>query len=721
LGVINDHKEVLDRYKVHEEFWRPIYLRGQQDVDFALGDGKQWDAKIRAIREKNGQPCLEENRMLPFVNQTLNNIRQSRLSIIPKPVDDKADPQTAEICRGLIRNIETQSDASTVYDTAARNSTMASVGWIRVCTCYANPMSFDQEIRYERIQNFQSVMLDPTHQRQDGSDAEDGFVFDDLDEEEFKSKHPNAKFEGFPKEGEWKRGSTIRVAEYFKKEHTETEIVEYVLVPRVERQVALADEVPPGATELRRRKTTVTKVKHRKLSGAEFLSEEKVFPGIYIPLVPVYGFEVHTDGGRTFYSLIHQGKDPQRALNYWISANTETTALQPKTPFVGPVGSFSTYAAQWAAANQENYPTLEYDPVTVMGDDGTSMLAPPPQRSAPPTPSPGMTQEIMRISESIKASLGIYDPSMGKPSNEISGKAIISRQLQGDNATFHFVDNLAVGIRHVGRITIGIIPIVYTGQRTIRILGEDGTESLVPLGRPVVKIGKGYQPAPEGQEGTVISFDAGEYDVVVEVGASFATKRQEMANLLMEATTANPALFAAAGDLLFKSLDVPGAEEIAKRIRATMDPALLGDDVEAQRLQMLTKALKDVQDKLALTEEALLAKKNNEEFKNSLEAKKVENDTRKIMIDAAKTEAEIKKIESEIATTVPHEALGTIAVAIRDLKAQLDDASGAIHVLLSQEEEEGTGGPDESPGPIESTVDAGSIGSGQPTDAARAE
>lgn len=680
-----DLKKILDDFDSAKSFWRDAYERGELDVKFALGN--QWPDDIRRDREKDGRPCLTENRMLPFVNQVINQIRQARPSIIPKPVDDEADERVAEIARGLIRNIETVSDADTAYDTAARNSVMGSIGWIRVTTDYADCDTFDQEIRIERIQNPFSAFLDPNHQRQDGSDAQFAFIETDMALEEFKEKYPDAAAEGFGRK-DWSSDKTIKIVECFYREEEEKELVEYEIktLAGVVRQSDYRENVPVGSVEIRTRKTDVYKIKYFKVSELDIL-EEGEFAGQYIPLVPVYGLEACVNGKRTFYSLIHQAKDPQLRLNYTLSADTEGFALQPKAPFIGAEGMFDANPEQWRTANRVNYPFLTYRPV----NDDLGNPLPPPQRQMPPSPNPVFIQAAASSADAIKATLGMFDASLGNQTPDISGKAIISRQMQGDNATFHFVDNLSVAIRHVGRIIIGLIPLVYTGSRIIRIMGEDGKEALVPLNRSVVKEGNIYRPAQQGENNAqVISFDAGKYDIVVEVGASYATRRQETLNLVMQALQGNPDLWASIGDLFFQNADVPGAEDMAKRIRATMNPALLGEDLEAQRLQQMTDALNQLQQKLQLTEEALLAKKQNEEFKNSLEAKKVENDTKKLMIEAAKAEAEIEKIRAETGQ-MPQEALGMLSSAISQLKAQTDDVSSALHVLLSAKEGEGTG------------------------------
>lgn len=687
--------ELKERFQSYQDYWLPIYERGADDTDFALGIG-QWPEKVANARKKMGRLCLVENRILPFVNQVINTIRQARPSIIPKPVDDKADVEVAEILRGVIKNIEVTSDADTVYDTAARNTVMGSVGWIRIITQYAGHDTFDQEIRLERIQNMSSVYIDPNHERQDGSDARDVFVFEDMDCEEFEDKYPDAAKTGYS-DSKW-GGDTIKVCEHFTKDYEDKELCEFQIdtVAGLIKGVVFKDKVPDGATIVRTRKTQVCTIKYCKFTEQDIL-EEGEFPGTYLPLVPVYGFEAIVDGTRTFYSLIHQARDPQMMLNFWRSASTEVFALQPKAPFVGALGQFNTYAQQWNDANTENFATLEYDPVTVVGENGETVVLPPPMRQPPPTPSLAIMQEAVGAAEAIKATLGMYDASIGNQTNDISGKAIISRQMQGDNATFHFTDNLAVSMRQVGRILVNLIPIIYTGQRIMRIMGEDGKESLVPINQPVVKEGAKYRIAHGDEVSNIISFDAGKYDVVVEVGRSYATKRQEMSNLLMDAMNGNPDMFAKAGDLLFQNLDVPGADEVAKRLRATMDPALLGDDVEAKRLQLLNDTIQQLQQKLDLTEQALLAKKNNEEFQNMLDAKKVENDTTKLKIEAAKAEAEIAKIKSET-QGMDMEDIGILSSAIAHLKANTDDVTQALHILLSAKENEGeTGEPLNTP------------------------
>jgi hypothetical protein len=217
----------------------------------------------------------------------------------------------------------------------------------------------------------------------------------------------------------------------------------------------------------------------------------------------------------------------------------------------------------------------------------------------------------------MKSVTGLYDASLGQRSNETSGRAILARQREGDNGTFHFIDNLSRAIRHTGRILIDLIPTVYTGERIIRVLGPAGDDPTnVRIGPP------GAQPTPqalaqqaqaeqgEQQQAIARIFDltAGKYDLTVETGPSFTTRREEAAVQMMDLLRAFPAAAPLIGDLVAKNLDWPGADEIAQRMKAMLPQQVQGQD---PRLQQMEQALQQAQGKLgeAMHDKALEARK----------------------------------------------------------------------------------------------------------------
>lgn len=667
-------KQAKERFSACLEYYSKEYERGKEDIQFRLGD--QWDKEIREKRQREGRPCLTQNNTRTFYLQVVNDIRQSRPAIGVIPADDKADVKTAKILRGIIRNIENQSGADNVYDTAAGNSVGAGYGWIRVNTKYADDQGFDQELELLRVPDFQSVMIDPNSKEMDGSDAEFGFVYEDIARDNFKGQYPDADqvaFEDNKTQDKWCSENTIRVCEYFYKEYTKKTI--YLLkdgsISETKSKDAIDDRV-----------IRVPSIKWCKLTAKDVL-EKTDWLGKYIPLIPVYGEEVWEGGRRKCYSLIHQAKDPQRRLNYWLTASTEIIALQPKNPYLGIRGQFATDAKKWATANNETYAYLEYDPVEM--PDGTWATS-APQRQAPPMGSPAMFQEISFAVDGIKSTLGIYDASLGARGNETSGKAILARQAEGDNATFHFVDNLQSSIRHVGRVCIDMIPKIYTGPRIQRILGEDDSDQMVPINQAVVKTQDGYRPIKNNEIPTdFFDLNVGKYDVVATVGASYATKRIETATTLQAIIQAAPETFKIFGDVMIKNLDIAEADVLAERLKR-LNPAMQDEqDPRDIQLQQAEQMIMGMQNNLQQLEGALKEKRAKDAGETSAEIAKIEADIRKTEAETAKIVAEIEQLRSTTGGVTP-EALQQVVGTIAMLEEGYRDTSAAIDQILSNAE-----------------------------------
>jgi hypothetical protein len=71
----------------------------------------------------------------------------------------------------------------------------------------------------------------------------------------------------------------------------------------------------------------------------------------------------------------------------------------------------------------------------------------------------------------------------------------------------------------------------------------------------------------EGQPTLLNDLSFGEYDVVVETGPSYTTKRVEAAESMMAFVQANPQVAPVIGDLIAENMDWPGADKFATRLR----------------------------------------------------------------------------------------------------------------------------------------------------------
>lgn len=556
--ILAEAREIFDRAAEAESENRAEAL---DDIRFARL-GEQWPDDVKNQRKREQRPCLTINRLPSFIRQVVNDYRQNKPSIKCHPADSVADVGTADVINGLIRNIEYTSNADVAYDTAIENSVTCGVGYWRIALKYAHDDSFDLDLCIERVANVFSVYGDPHSEAADSSDWKSAFIVDMMRKCDFEKKYKNAEavdwdgsaYSSLPTP--WVEEDQVMIAEYWKREEVDRPIVLLSdgTVLDVERYKQAQDVFSVSGIQVVEERTSKSwKVTQYILTGAEVL-EENEWAGKYIPIVPVYGDEVNIEGKRYFRSLIRDAKDPQRMFNYWRTTSTEMVALAPKTPFIGAKGSFKTDIDKWNTSNTQSHAFIEYDGVV------------PPQRQGYAGPAAGAIQEAMNASDDIKSTMGIYDAALGARSNETSGRAILARQRESDVSTFHFMDNLARAIRHTGRILIDLIPTVYTGKRVIRVLGQGGGESkAIPLGVPT-----------QTENGVIKIYDlaVGKYDLTVETGASFTTRREEAATQMLELLRVYPNAAPVIGDLLVKNLDWPGADEIAKRLFALLPPKI---------------------------------------------------------------------------------------------------------------------------------------------------
>ncbi|MES9819101.1 MAG: portal protein [Candidatus Thiodiazotropha sp.] len=550
-------KEAQERFALAAEMESANRATALEALRFAKL-GEQWPKALRKKREAEGRPCLTLNRMPTFTRQVVNEARQLRPSIQVHPVDGGADVATAEVYSGIIRNIEYTSNAEVAYDTAFEHAVTCGYGYWRVALDYASDDAFELDIRIERIPNIFSVYGDPHSLSADSSDWRDAFVLDALPLEEFKRRYPRERAVDWPvTEPQQPRTSRAEVllAEVWARSEQEgvvlklsdgTVLDEGVYASRAD---FLSGE---GIEVVDERVVTRSVVTQSLMSGAGVL-ESQVWPGRYIPLVPVYGDETVVDNRRYFRGLIHDAMDAQRMYNYWRTASTELVGLAPRAPFIGPRGAFKTARHKWRNINREHYAYVEYDgPQT-------------PQRQPFAGPPMGVIQEAKSAADDMKAVTGIYDSSLGARSNETSGVAIKLRQRESDESTLHYVDNLSRAIRQTGRLCIDLIPTVYQGTRQVRILGASGNDpQTVQLGRR--DGGEGGRGSARG--GAVYDLSVGKYDLVVSVGPSYATRREAVSEQMLTFLTKFPQAVPYIGDLLVKHLDWPESDELARRLQA---------------------------------------------------------------------------------------------------------------------------------------------------------
>ena len=594
-----------DRFELCQEGEADIREKADKDIKF--DNGEQWEKE--ELSDRKGRPCPVINKVAGTNKQILGDARQNRPKIKVRPVDSGSDPFLAEVFTGLIRNIENVSDAESAYDYGHECAVRGGYGHWRVLTEYEDD-SFDQQIKIKRLHNPFSVYFDPASVEQDYSDAKYCFITDELTKEEFEAQYPDADQVDWENTEQaalsWIEGKKIRIAEYWWKEQVKRHLFELAdgrVIEIKKPEIFDQPETPPsqqmdqatgqiveipgqpasrwvfgdGMPEplqfRRERAVKGEQIKWAKLTGSQVLEGPQDWAGKYIPVVRELGEEVWIDGQRVLRSATRHAMDPQRLYNWGAANAIEVLAMGPKQPYLVTAKQVEGYEQEWSRAFRRPAPYLTYN-----SDPSAGGI---PQRQSLDVSTNGITGFLMVASDDIKSTTGLFDASLGKQGNETSGRAIIARQREGDTATYVFADNQAKAIRYTGKILVDLIPRIYDTERVVRLMGDDLKKSM-EQGEQQQQI----TVAPDGMSawvkvnivdpatGKVIANDlgAGKYDVVVDAGPGYMTRRMEAADAMVQLAQIAPQALPVLIPRIAKNLDWPDAIEISEEIKQLAQP-----------------------------------------------------------------------------------------------------------------------------------------------------
>ncbi len=596
--IINEAQRRFNRCLKIEGNARNRFL---DDYKFANGDyynGYQWPNSLRKNRDIDDRPCLTINKVRQHNLQIINNAKQNKPSIKFRAVGGGATYQAAQIWNGIGRHIEYISTAQMAYDQATSFQVQGGIGWLRLVTDYADEETFDQELFIEGVRDPLTVFLDPDAKRPDKSDARFGFVFQDYDRDEFQDQWPEYANYGTQNilagDAGWYSENNVRIAEYYRQIQVEDKLVG-MAQPDGTYVTALASQLGKdllkeaiGMQHTRTRPMHRVEVEYVLIIGNEVAKRSK-WPGKYIPLIPVIGEETYIEGVVDRKGHTRAMLDPQRMYNYWTSSAVEQVALQGKSPYIASAESVEGFEVYWNTANKQNYSALFFNAY----DDNGNQL-PPPIRAQPPEMAQAYVMGMKIAQDEVMSASGQYQAQLGEQGNERSGKAINERQRQGDNATYHYIDNLAMALRYLGRQILDIVPNLYDTNRIIKIIADDESEIDLQID-PMAKQAYVTREMQTGEATShILNPKIGKYWVEADMGPAYGTRREEAFTALVQIITQAPQLTSIVGDILLRSADFPAADEAAQRLKRMVPPQALGQgpSPQEQQLQQMVNQLK---------------------------------------------------------------------------------------------------------------------------------
>lgn len=150
--------------------------------------------------------------------------------------------------------------------------------------------------------------------------------------------------------------------------------------------------------------------------------------------------------------------------------------------------------------------------------------------------------------------------------------------------SYSYVENFQVALTYSTQILIDLIPKVYDTERIIRIRGEDGAEKMIPVNAREDSdlfsrkdISRDYiVPPSDGVTKYYNDLSVGKYDVIVTIGPSYDTQRQEMVTMLLDLIASMPQVGPAMLDILIQNIDMPGVDELVKRAKKLVPVEIRG-------------------------------------------------------------------------------------------------------------------------------------------------
>jgi portal protein len=618
------------RYSEAKAFDAEDAAAGLLDVDFVAGN--QWDEAATKIRKKLKRPRLTWNRMHKFCDQVINEGRQNKPAIKVTAADG-GKVQTAELIQSRIRQIEYESDADIAYDTSREGQVISARGFYRITTKWAAPPKWKQYICIEPIENQFSVTYDPAARRYDRSDANYLFVESIMSKSQYLLTYPKSPLaqsgnfsSGNSLYPEWlnigENSDNVRVAEYWLKQLKLRQLAQLH-----DGTCAWLDELTSKAQSavIQTRDEYDWAIWQYIIDGVSVLAKTE-WPGKLFPIIPVWGRQEVVRGRKRNVSLGRYGIDAQKLINLYVSNIAENIAMQPKTPWVGPAGSFDDNRQDWEESNNIPKAFLEYKPVTVAG-------APlgPPQRNVQEPPIQALSLGLNQAVDALKAAMGIYDQSLGDSSPDTSGLAIQTRNRESDNGNFHFSDNEARSRKYAGRILLELIPKIEANDASISVRSVDGKTSKVKLRQPV-----------KHEDGSTVThtLDEGSYEPHISTGASYSSQRQEAFKIYSTLAQQDKTFMQIGGDILFRNMDAPGADQLADRYAKMLAPQLQNPGDPAQLNAKLQMSMK----------QGLILSERVHALQNMLDTKQPELVTRyMITLEQEKTKRENLKLQGVIA------------------------------------------------------------------------
>lgn len=626
-----------------------------EDRRFVDVDGAQWEDSLG--QQFENRPRMEIDKIAASVDRTFNEYRANRITVDFKPKGDSADDDTADLLDDLYRSDELESCAQEAYDNAVQEGTKGGIGAWRLRAIYEDESDEDddaQRIAIEPIYDADvCVFFDIDAKRYDKADARRAWLLYSMSRDAFEEEYPDQPANSLDRVDrresfDWFQPDVVWCAEYYEKEERAETVVTFELSvdpnkdeptqrkhteDELEESPELVEELEVlGFVEVKRKKVKRTHVHKYVINGACVLEDCGVIAGDHIPIVPYFGNRSFVSNVERARGKVRKAKDAQRIYNMQLSTLAEMTALSPYEKPIFTQQQIQGHEYAWASDNVRRGAYLLINPI--LDASGNPNPVGPIGYTKPPAVPQPLAALIEVANRDIKDVTGNRDESQQIASN-VAAEAMQMVQDRSDMGDFGYMDNMAKSMRRCGEIWLSMRRDIETKRRKVRRVAADGAMSSDEI----------LVPAMDDKGGEYVKHDlsAGKFDVVVDVGPSFSSKRdrtiQSLINVLQYVQ--DPQQRTVLTMVILQQMEGEGLSELRTHFRKQLVIQGIYQPTDEEKEMLAQLQAKQRPDPNALYLEAAA---QSEQAK----AQKAQADTVKALADAERAKAETAKTLASI-------------------------------------------------------------------------
>jgi len=642
--------------------------RGDRNLRFAHIPGGQWEGSDE--QRWQNRIRMEFNKVSSAIHKFNGESQSNRKTVTYKPATDEGK-DTARILNGLFRKDFRQSGGVDAYDDSINEMATATVGAYRLTTERSDPSDIEsdkQKVVWKFIPNsYKTVVWDSNAREMSKKDARWGTILTPYTNDAFEEEFPGFQVAsvGLPEKNDqfsltrnfrWRSNDTIYVAErYAIKKKKKTAFI-YDNIETGERKVIVKDQVKGiedelldmGFKKVGERKVMDQWVEKAIYSGTQMLEPSTRIPGKFIPIIAVYGYRTFVDDAEFVTGLMDNFRDAQRLVNMVLSKYAEISSTQPKEVPIFTTDQVEGLQQQWATQHQGQKPYAVVKPVK--GPNGEIAHLGPVGKLTPPAADQHGQMLLQFSSDFIREETAGAPQDFSDPdASGIAIEKIIERINMDQKPLF---TNIERSLVRCGEVYRSIRADIALTDEDVTLLSDDLTESRA-------KVNEVIMDEESGNLKVINDLSKGEFEVVVDTGASFSTQRNETVDRLSRMLESSKDLPAMApytdimANTIFRNMDGIGTEGLQKLARRLgleggfIEPETPEDEdivQQAQQAQSQPDPQQEAQNALftatAKKEEAEAQERQSKTLLNTKTAEKTQAQTREILAGIGLSQAQ---------------------------------------------------------------------------------